>query len=401
VAWSNDGKRIAYSYGRYAAPLGTLHEFDLRAGRQNVLATVPNGIVSDVVWVAGNRLLILYSEKGPSFLRSQIGILPAGAGELRPITRDTASYSTLTVSADKRVAATVQRKTTRTLDFISVSSQTVDSGSPRAPVERVGAFDWTVDGHLIVSDGSRLVRLASDATQTTLINDVGAATLSVASCKNGYVLINWAFRAGTDGSAIWRVDRDGANPKRLSPGPNDTSPVCTPDGQWAYYLDGLLTVMRVPVEGGHTEAVPIRNVPNTYEHLGGLALSDDGRQLMLIANTTDLSSSHEHDTIEVFDLHRDSALVPQVIEPVRSIIAYLYGGGPRFSPDRKSIVYATTEKDVWNLWMQPLDGSPGRRITNFPSGRITEFRWSPDGKTLAVQRESDSSDVVLLRQRSH
>jgi Tol biopolymer transport system component len=55
---------------------------------------------------------------------------------------------------------------------------------------------------------------------------------------------------------------------------------------------------------------------------------------------------------------------------------------------------------VWNLWMQPLDGSPGHQITNFSSERIGDFRWSPDGKTLALTREQDTSDVVLLQQSS-
>jgi eukaryotic-like serine/threonine-protein kinase len=55
------------------------------------------------------------------------------------------------------------------------------------------------------------------------------------------------------------------------------------------------------------------------------------------------------------------------------------------------------DKGAENLWMQPLNGSPGRQITNFPSSEILDFRWSPDGKMLAIIRESLTSDVVLLR----
>jgi Tol biopolymer transport system component len=47
-----------------------------------------------------------------------------------------------------------------------------------------------------------------------------------------------------------------------------------------------------------------------------------------------------------------------------------------------------------------LDGPPGHQITNFSSQRISDFRWSPDGRKLAVTREQDTSDVVLLRQSS-
>ncbi|HXM24354.1 MAG TPA: hypothetical protein VN948_24070 [Terriglobales bacterium] len=35
---------------------------------------------------------------------------------------------------------------------------------------------------------------------------------------------------------------------------------------------------------------------------------------------------------------------------------------------------------------------------DFLSERIADFRWSPDGKTLAVTREQDTSDVAPAKQ---
>lgn len=40
-----------------------------------------------------------------------------------------------------------------------------------------------------------------------------------------------------------------------------------------------------------------------------------------------------------------------------------------FEPDGKSLVYAIRANGVENLWLQPLDGSAGRPITNFPEDR--------------------------------
>ena len=52
---------------------------------------------------------------------------------------------------------------------------------------------------------------------------------------------------------------------------------------------------------------------------------------------------------------------------------------------------------VDNIWMQPLDGSKGRKLTDFKdSERIQDFRWSPDGKVLALLRFHSVSDVILL-----
>jgi hypothetical protein len=62
------------------------------------------------------------------------------------------------------------------------------------------------------------------------------------------------------------------------------------------------------------------------------------------------------------------------------------------------VVYPFHDKDADNLWLQPLDGSPGRQITNFKSERITGFRWSFDGKQLGLIRGHTDSDVVLLQE---
>jgi Tol biopolymer transport system component len=57
------------------------------------------------------------------------------------------------------------------------------------------------------------------------------------------------------------------------------------------------------------------------------------------------------------------------------------------------------EKSINNADIS-LDGSPGRQITNFKSGTLRGFRWSPDGKSLAVIRDVSQSDVVLLHEVS-
>jgi WD40 repeat protein len=69
-----------------------------------------------------------------------------------------------------------------------------------------------------------------------------------------------------------------------------------------------------------------------------------------------------------------------------------------FTPDGKSLAYIVREKGVDNVWSRPADGSPGHQLTHYTSEKIAQFRWSPDGKTLAVVHTHDTSDVVLLQQ---
>jgi Tol biopolymer transport system component len=72
----------------------------------------------------------------------------------------------------------------------------------------------------------------------------------------------------------------------------------------------------------------------------------------------------------------------------------------RFARDGKSVVYPVRENGVDNLWLQPLDGSKGRQITDFTSEHIYDFRWSFDGKQLAMVRGHTDADVVLIRQNN-
>jgi Tol biopolymer transport system component len=53
---------------------------------------------------------------------------------------------------------------------------------------------------------------------------------------------------------------------------------------------------------------------------------------------------------------------------------------------------------VDNLWLQSLDGSKGKQITDFTAEYIYDLRWSFDGKQLAMVRGHTDSDVVLIRE---
>ncbi len=63
---------------------------------------LPTDIVSGMDWLSEDQLLLLYSEKGRNRDRSQIGLVSISGGKVQPVTRDTNSYVTLTLSADKK-----------------------------------------------------------------------------------------------------------------------------------------------------------------------------------------------------------------------------------------------------------------------------------------------------------
>jgi hypothetical protein len=42
--------------------------------------------------------------------------------------------------------------------------------------------------------------------------------------------------------------------------------------------------------------------------------------------------------------------------------------------------------ELQNLWLQPLDGSPAKAITNFPLPGVARREYSRDGKRIALIR---------------
>jgi len=95
----------------------------------------------------GQWLLGRYEVKGPSYLRPQIGLIARTGGPIQPVTRDTNSYETLTLSADGKTAATVQVRITRSLSLLPGSgSQGNAPAGISAQAGDVNSVAWTADG---------------------------------------------------------------------------------------------------------------------------------------------------------------------------------------------------------------------------------------------------------------
>jgi Tol biopolymer transport system component len=160
--------------------------------------------------------------------------------------------------------------------------------------------------------------------------------------------------------------------------------------------------MRVPVEGGVPEDVPASTVPTMYGTGAGLAFSPDGK---LLAFNAELSAPNDPQSaisrMALVNIDSNAQSSPRLIEADPRIggSAGLFNSAISFTPDGKAIAYIIHDKGVDNIWEQPLDGSTGRQITNFTSERIIQFQWSPNGKTLAVARGRNTSDVVLLQEK--
>ena len=155
---------------------------------------------------------------------------------------------------------------------------------------------------------------------------------------------------------------------------------------------------RIPAAGGQPETVSGTDIPNSL--LLQATLSADGKTLALYTQV--LKPDAKTYSGRIVLIGPDSSAHNIDVDPELHVVFANLGppGSSAFhySPDGKSVAFVVDEGGIDNVWMQPLDGSKGRKLTNFDSAKtIQDFRWSPDGKVLALLRLAFVSDVILLR----
>jgi Tol biopolymer transport system component len=391
VEWADNGKQLVYNLGQAGDVLSAIDLFDFSTGRVRRLAAFTDTFVRDLRWSTHEPgVFVTYSQRTNPF-RDQLGFLPAADGGVHPITRDTNSYKTLTVSSDGRTLASVQTKATYSLYILpGTGSQPAESISTIPQKNQLTDFNWTADGDLFVGDGSRLLRIKLNGTVVSqIIADTTAEIRDYAACGAKYVVVSWAFHGGTNTINIWRANADGSSLVQLTSSKNDGFPICSPDYKWVYYLDGSASLIgRVAVDSpGKSEVVARSAIPGGHISYRMIGISPGGDTL---AYTVSVEGGQTQ-KVALLDLKSQDS--PRLLD-VNAGIA----GGVRFTPDGKSIAYTVRENGVDNAWVQPLDGTPGHPITSFRSDQFSQFHWSLDGKSLGILRGHTESDVVLLQE---
>ena len=384
-AWSPDGKTILCVASQPGNFLTGLMAVDVGTGQQHLVLGTDSVLISHTWLPEGHGLLTLVSGRDSNFTRRQIFFVAYPVGKMDPVTRDTNDYTDLSVAADGQVLATVLSEAHSNLDVMSASGDGTDV-HPVAPAGMFTNFTWTHDGRLIEDKDNGLSWVNPETgVKSTFAREQASWSGDPWQCADGrYVVFVSGLRGGSSAQNIWRADSEGANLKQLSQGKADNFPVCAADSKSIFYLDnGTAQVMQVPIDGGPARRVSELRVAGylTFD------VSPDGRTLAFA--TVDHAAGHEERLALV---SVDSGQIVKKIEFQRPRIGLVH-----FSRDGKAITYPVRQNNADNLWLQPLDGSPGRQLTSFKAEHIWDYHWSPDGSRLGIVRGHTDSDVVLMR----
>jgi Tol biopolymer transport system component/predicted Ser/Thr protein kinase len=385
VSWSPDGKTIGgILIEQSQASLSTFVSIDPTTGNQKIISRPPYSLVTGLSWLpSGRAVAATFTGLDTNFLRQQIALLSYPEGKFRPITADTNDYATLSVSTDGHSIATVMRQSLR--DVYVSSGQKPDYSDVRQLTsgDSIQDVSWTADGKLLI-DQSPVIRFlkADGGLSGEITPEKDSAAMTPHGCSDGQVVF---IRGNVKAMSltVWRSNADGTGLHQITQSGNDQFPICSPDGKSVFYVDLTTTAyMKVSVDGGSPE----RFSKAYAETQAGYDIAPDAKTAVL--GTYDFKAQRPNFSLVALDtgeILRTFEYDPR------------HNGQIRFSPDGKGLVYPIREKGVDNLWLQPLDGSAGRQLTNFTALKIYSYQWSFDGKSLALVRGEAPSDLVLIQ----
>lgn len=392
-AWSPDGKSIACGAGLtdQTGHYMSVVAVDVADGSVKPLTTEKWKEIGRLAWLHDGKGLILNATDHGRRSPSQLWHLSYPNGEARRITRDLQDYDGVSLTSDSTALVSNQTQTisgiwTAPNDDANSAKQILSNKYDGYGYGYYSRFSWTPSGQIIytsLTHGTPSIwMMTGQGTGNKQLTPDSSSNNFPSVTSDARYVIFLSDRTGF--TNVWRMDADGNNEKQLTKGEDDTWPWCSPDGQWVVYHSlaaGMRTLRRVSINGGDSEQL------TDYSAVCPV-VSPDGRWI---------SSYYRSKAKAPWRL----AIIPfdggppvQTFEVPQNV---LLTSLVRWTPDGLALAYITSRDGISNIWIQPLDGSPPKQVTDFKSDQIFWFDWSPDGRQLGVSRGAVTSDVVLIK----
>ncbi len=307
---------------------------------------------------------------------------------------------------------------------------------------------WSPDGTLLVAASEPISDspYARQAFSELMLIDVASGEITPlptddavqpAFSPDGRWVVYWGVAGGDTGQRdLWVVPVDGGTPVRLvDDAATDWTPTFAPDGETVVFSSdrgGTLALWRLGVDPVTREPLgdPVPVLPATSAWLAYPSFAADTGQMAYATMTTD-SQAHR---IVLDDSMRRVVEGPTPltsgsrraynpdISPDGEWLAFATGLGqqedlylqrldgsvtrrltndvfkdraPRFSPDGNRIAFYAARREEYEIWQIDVDGSNLRSLTGQDGGGNLA-NWSPDGSEVAFTTLGTQTDVVIL-----
>jgi eukaryotic-like serine/threonine-protein kinase len=387
-AWSPDGKTIAFVSVQPGAG-SMVMTYSTAGGEIRTLYKTPSDIGRPLWLPDGNSLLLPIREFGTGSI-GQLWTISFPDGEAHRLTNDFTDYSLSWLDMTRDGQSIVSVDDTNALDIWAApggdASKAKQIASGEAPLSLVSVL--SNERIVYYSRNGEVYSANYDGSNRALIAGADRSITFASACGDGKHIV-YSTRTAI-GSNIWRMDADGSNPVQLTHDNDAVIPFCTPDGQNLTYfqiLDRAITLL--PLAGGPGTKLNVPNLNGPF-----IGFTKDGQIFFYRANAaTDAARDHF-----IGRNLASGAVVFDVETPLGSPITTAF---TQWSPDGKALDLSLVRGGASNIWSLSIPSGALKQVTNFPSGLIRSFAWSPDGKMLFLSRGSRTSNIILLQNQKN
>jgi eukaryotic-like serine/threonine-protein kinase len=384
-AWSPDGKTIIFST-LLPAIGGQLTEVTVATGAMRTLYAT-HGDIGVSRWLPdGSALLVPIREAGAG-AQGQLWTVAYPSGDAQRLTNDLTDYSLLWLDMTRDGSAVVTVEDTLQLDAWAVPggdssrAKQLTSGGPT-----IGSvLILSKDRILLVNRNREIYSANYDGSNQTLLAGSDRNIRFADGCADGKHIVYSAVNGAE--SEIWRMDADGSNPVQLTHQKSAIFPICADDGQSVMYANAdTLSSWHMGINGENPTALKLPGQISPFA-----LLSRDNKLVLYSRGNPEQPQLRSQ--VVALPLAGGAPVFAFDI-PLGTIVG---SGIPEWSPDGHGVDFPLTRSGAANVWRQAVPSGPLKQITNFTSGVIRNFIWSPGGKTLFLTRGSRSSDIILLK----
>lgn len=335
--FSPDGKSVAFAVGQSenAANEFGLAEVNLASGEERELTDEKFFNVRNLAWLPDKSGWLITASRIPN-RSSRIWQVSAASGEVVPITKDSESYSRLSLDKEATKIVATQFKDNFQLRLLQIDNPPVNRTLADA-----SSASFAPDGKIYFSSGmsgnDEIWSINADgSSQRQLTSTSADESLPIVSRDNNSIF----FVSNRTGAAqVWRMNPDGSNQTQLTQKEGGFPMFASPDGEWLYYQHGIKrTLWRVSLKSGGEEQLVFDKAKPTF------SFSHDGSQIAFSERQGD---ERILTVVSLADL--------QVVKTFHLADRKNFLLSVAWMPDGKNLAYISANREYENhiLWLQP------------------------------------------------
>ncbi len=384
-SWSPDGKTIVTAVGRRGKPgaetRSKLVRIAVEGGAVTTLADPGWTVAAQTAWLPDGKSLLAIARSADQD-QPQIWSVSYPEGKVATVTSDLNDHRIISLTRDGRTLASVAGQISSSVWTLPLRGPGKLTRVSRSTTDGLNGLAFTPEGKVAYTSyvggfWSVWIAAADGSERNSFLTlRRGESILSPNFTDDGSMYHLIRTRSGTE---IRATTKDGSSTRAITGDVNFDSVAASSDGKTVVFtalVGGSDRVFSMPAAGGPRKQLSDFPANQPVLHPSGKRLAfyfinAEGRFRLGVAS------------VDGGPLLAD---LPTEVPSANSRLAFTDDG----------LYLNTMPGDRANVWLQPLDGRPARRITSFEDQILFDFAVSRDGKTLAVSRGPRLRDAQLI-----